>query len=442
MRHWQRTAGWHSCQSVQQEGTTRSAGRRVVLALGDTTPSRTGAALRARSSCATLRPANERILERIAQQPDGLPFLVSLRKDLLAGMSSSATSARGDGATDSAVVVADGERERWRSLDASLRRLLSVWFDSGLLRLERLSWDATPPALLEKLMRYERVHPFADWNDLRARLTGPGKRMFALLHPRMQGEPLVFVHVALLSRLPTRLTDVLPDTSPPSDGEGAASGARERARARDELPSEAAAEARRVAVFYSISSPFAGLRGVPIGGLLIKQVLDNLSAAAPGLSSFVTLSPVPGFRAWLEARIARRRADQAAVDPPEGVALARLEAAVARLGVDVWDPFERVAALDDGGVRDALVSLCARYLCLAKQRQRALDSVAAFHLRNGASLVQVHWRANTSSRGLGESAGIMVSYQYVPDEIEQRHSAYVTSGEISADPAVWTLANQ
>ena len=37
-----------------------------------------------------------------------------------------------------------------------------------------------------------------------------------------------------------------------------------------------AARLRRVAVFYSISSPFDGLRGVPLGRLLIKRVGEEL----------------------------------------------------------------------------------------------------------------------------------------------------------------------
>ena len=83
--------------------------------------------------------------------------------------------------------------------------------------------------------------------------------------------------------------------------------------------------------------------------------------------------------------------------------------------------------------------LCARYLCLAAHRQRALDPVAAFHLRNGAELLNLNWGANTSTRGLRESAGIMVNYNYKPAEIEANHSAYVSHGTIAAAPHVWDL---
>ena len=44
-----------------------------------------------------------------------------------------------------------------------------------------------------------------------------------------------------------------------------------------------------------------------------------------------------------------------------------------------------------------------------------------------------------SERGLRESAGIMVNYEYTPASIERNHSAYVTSGQICAAPRVWGL---
>ena len=44
----------------------------------------------------------------------------------------------------------------------------------------------------------------------------------------------------------------------------------------------------------------ASLRGVSFGNFLIKQVVEELSRELPSLTTFVTLSPVPGFAAWLE----------------------------------------------------------------------------------------------------------------------------------------------
>ena len=106
-----------------------------------------------------LTPTKQRVLERLAQQEGGLPFLVGMRADLLAAMdgrSVLAAAAPASQASDTEVTaMAAAEREHWRVLDSSLRKLMSVWFDAGLLRLTRLTWTATPAALLEKLMHYE-----------------------------------------------------------------------------------------------------------------------------------------------------------------------------------------------------------------------------------------------------------------------------------------------
>ena len=450
----------------------------VLASFDEQQPRGAGALLRARSELReALLPAHERIIERLAQQPDGLRFLVSLRADLLAAMAENCSPADVAVATAAVprtapppsigaasmpsvpVMEEDGERERWRELDASLRRQLSIWFDMGLLRLERLTWEHTPAALLERIMAYERVHPFSGWDDLRTRLDGPHRRLFAFLHPRLPGEPLVFVQVALVSHVPTRLRDVLPRGLPLSPRTARGSPAEAGATEEGLTP--------RVACFYTISSPHMGLRGVPIGGLLIKHVLSSLAASEPALDTFVTLSPVPGFRSWLEARLARhvaaqdgaagRRthdgastlADGVAAD--EAVALNALLEALRAAGLVSSDPFEAVGPVHEDcegdaaslalvAVRRALLCLCARYLCLATHRQRALDPVAAFHLRNGATLVSIHWGANSSARGVRESCSMMVNYLYEPESIEVNHSAYVSSGKIAASDSVWALA--
>ncbi len=54
------------------------------------------------------------------------------------------------------------------------------------------------------------------------------------------------------------------------------------------------------AVFYSISNCQRGLAGVSFGNFLIKQVVEEVSRENPKLKTFVTLSPVPGFAAWLK----------------------------------------------------------------------------------------------------------------------------------------------
>ena len=48
----------------------------------------------------------------------------------------------------------------------------------------------------------------------------------------------------------------------------------------------------------------AGLSGIDLGYFIIRRVVDELQREFPGqLATFVTLSPVPGFRRWLESRL-------------------------------------------------------------------------------------------------------------------------------------------
>ena len=64
------------------------------------------------------------------------------------------------------------------------------------------------------------------------------------------------------------------------------------------------------AIYYSITSTqkgfynlmfyyFLGLAGIDLGNLLIKQVAAQLSKDVPSVTVHSTLSPIPGFRAWL-----------------------------------------------------------------------------------------------------------------------------------------------
>src|SRR6185503_19859404 len=163
-------------------------------------------------------------------------------------------------------------------LDADLRHLFTSWFNRGFLELRRIDWQS-PAAVLEKLIAYEAVHKMHGWEDLRRRLA-PDRRCFAFFHPALPGEPLIFVEVALCRGTADSIAPILAEPGAPGDGHEA-----------------------DTAVFYSISDCQPGLRGIAFGNLLITQVVQELRAEFPQLKCFVTLSPVPGFRRWLDARI-------------------------------------------------------------------------------------------------------------------------------------------
>ena len=91
--------------------------------------------------------------------------------------------------------------------------------------------------------------------------------------------------------------------------------------------------------------------------------------------------------------------------------------------------------------------LCAHYLVEAKDDgrdqaeadQRPLDPVARFHLGNGARLERINWLADTSARGIKQSAGLMVNYLYKLDEIEDNHEAFEREGRVVIADAVKRL---
>ena len=70
---------------------------------------------------------------------------------------------------------------------------------------------------------------------------------------------------------------------------------------------------------------------------------------------------------------------------------------------------------------------------------RLIDSVARFHLGNGARLERIDWLGDLSPKGLRESAGIMVNYLYRLDDIEKNHEAYANQDEVAASSAVKKL---
>ncbi|HKX08564.1 MAG TPA: malonyl-CoA decarboxylase [Stellaceae bacterium] len=346
----------------------------------------------------TLRTALEaprrRLLTQFNALPEGVKFLVDMRAELMA-------LARGDRAL--------------AGLERDLRALLRSWFDIGFLELKRITWDSSA-ALLEKLTAYEAVHEIRSWDDLKHRLEAD-RRCFGFFHPRMPEEPLIFVEVALVKGISGNIQALLDESAPVGD------------------PREA-----DTAIFYSISNCQRGLAGISFGNFLIKRVADDLAAELPHLKTFATLSPVPGFRAWLDARLAK---DEEVLLPAEREALAALPDGKGALGLagllaDVrWHESPEVAEI----VRSVLMRLCARYLLTEKGVQgRARDLVEHFHLTNGARVERLNWLADLSPKGLQQSAGIMVNYLYRLAEVEANHEAYTGEGRVTVSSGVRTLA--
>ena len=76
-------------------------------------------------------------------------------------------------------------------------------------------------------------------------------------------------------------------------------------------------------------------------------------------------------------------------------------------------------------LKPILLRLAVHYLASEKRDEgTALDSVAHFHLNNGARIEQLHWAADLSPKGIKQSAGIMLNYLYLLKDIEVNHESY------------------
>ncbi|KAJ7946332.1 Malonyl-CoA decarboxylase, mitochondrial [Quillaja saponaria] len=90
-------------------------------------------------------------------------------------------------------------------------------------------------------------------------------------------------------------------------------------------------------------------------------------------------------------------------------------------------------------LKSPLMRLCARYLLREKKRGKALDSVANFHLQNGAMVERINWMADQSEKGLSQSGGIMVNYVYRLENIEEYAQSYFSTGHINASHDLLTM---
>ena len=299
-------------------------------------------------------PPRQEVLRRLNLAPGGTAKLVRIRERLLPLLK---------------------DTPALRRIDADFRHLFASWFNRGFLVMQPVDWS-TPADILEKIIRYEAVHAIDSWDELRRRLAPPDRRCFAFFHPAMPSEPLIFVEVALTREIPAAIGDVL----------------------TEDRAALAAVEAT-TAVFYSISNCQRGLAGVSFGNFLIKQVAQDLSRDLPNLTTFVTLSPVPGLMRWVEAQA--ERGQQAAVQALEG--------------------------------QGDMIGLAATYLLTAKRDDgQPLDPVARFHLGNGAILRQLNPMADPSPRGMAQSGGVMVNYLYDLGTVEENHEAYAEHHEVIA----------
>jgi malonyl-CoA decarboxylase len=327
-------------------------------------------------------PKRLELFRRLNLAPGGTAALVRMREQLMDAME---------------------RRTDLAAIDKDFVHLFSSWFNRGFLVLRRIDWS-TPAVILQKIIQYEAVHEIQDWDDLRRRIDLPDRRCYAFFHPALVDEPLIFVEVALTREIPGAIAPIL-------------------ATKRSVVEPERAT----TAVFYSITNCQRGLLGVSFGNFLIKQVVEEVSREVGRVDTFVTLSPAPNFAGWLK----RERAQQAsmALDDDDRAALAALD------NPNWW----RVPEIAEE-VREPLLRAAAWYYVRGRNgRGLPIDSVARFHLGNGARLEQLDWLGDTSERALQQSYGLMVNYLYDPEYIEKNHEAYAQQRIVVAAKSVSKL---
>jgi len=191
------------------------------------------------------------LFTRMNMAPNGTSVIIELREDLLKVLK---------------------DNKDLKVLDDDLRYLFKGWFNPGFLKLKKITWD-TKAAVLEKIIKYERVHHMKDMNELKRRL-GDDRRFFSYFHPALEDEPIIFVQVALTKGLGKSIQELM-------------------------KPSSDEKKNYDTATFYSISNCQEGLSRVTLGNFLIKRVVYEIQEELPHIKNFGTLSPIPGFTDWL-----------------------------------------------------------------------------------------------------------------------------------------------
>lgn len=326
-------------------------------------------------------PPRQELLRRLNRAAGGTHAIVQMRQELLK------------------LLV---KRPDLAAIDADMRHLLTSWFNPGFLKVHQVDWKS-PAHILEKIIQHEAVHEIDGWDDLRRRLQ-PDRRCFAFFHQQLPDEPLIFVEVALLQEIPEAIGPLVDKKSKPEEN-----------------------PVYKVAAFYSISNCQPGLRGVSLGNFLIKKVAEQLKNELPRLKTFVTLSPIPGFIDWINTR--NEDVDQ----DLKSAIQQKLQEALLKLNIQKKTWAERLAS---GWVpeqaseteKEALMSLATIYL-IHYSALRGGNSVAKFHLGNGARLHRINWAGDLSKKGLKQSAGLMVNYLYDLETVEENHERFV-NGEV------------
>ena len=317
-----------------------------------------------------LEGSRRELFRRINMAPNGTSIIVALREDMLK--------------------ILDKNKDL-KPLDNDLRHLFRAWFNPGFLKLEKITWN-TKAAILEKIIKYERVHQMNDMNELKRRLS-EDRRFFSYFHPALEDEPIIFVQVALTKGLGKSIQELMK----PSIG--------------DQTKYD-------TATFYSISNCQEGLSRVTLGNFLIKRVIYEIQEELPHIKNFGTLSPIPGFVDWF-SYLEQNKIKNILKNLPDQD-LSFLKSKNLKIG-------DNIILLN----KDAIMKLVIHYINNEKNHKGLpINEVSRFHLGNGAIVDDIVINANISEIGFKRSFGVMVNYLYELKNIEKNHEDYINNKKV------------
>ena len=309
------------------------------------------------------------LFRRMNVAPNGTAIIVKMRENLLRTI---------------------GKNEELVYLDNDLIHLFKAWFNPGFLKLEKITWE-TKALILEKIIKYERVHLMKDINDLKRRL-GEDRRFFSFFHPALEDEPIIFVQVALTKDLGKSVQEIM---KPNSDVE----------------------KKYDTATFYSISNCQEGLTRVTLGNFLIKRVIFEIQEELPNIKKFGTLSPIPGFAEWFNYCDKNKIQDilGKSTDDMSFLKSPNFKAGDSRII----------------SYKVNIIKLVAHYLINEKDLNGfPVGDVTRFHLRNGATIKDIVVNADISEAGFKRSFGVMVNYLYELNDIEKNHEDFINNKKV------------
>ena len=290
----------------------------------------------------------------------------------------------------------------------------------------------TPINLLKYIARKEGIHPASHWSVFEERLNIPEHILLGLEHFKISHQPVVYIEIAFSNGLLKSIHDIIGNKKIRVDLKDA-----------------------DTAVFYSLNNTFNSLSGIGLGEKMIIRAKEYIKKHYPHIKQFSTLSPVPGFKEYLDSILMGQKAsylltknmldntskknrffspkaidtivkEYGSMDSDKEVPFSKILLRVLHLNDWFENPVYKKV------LEEPLVKLCKHYLTVEKKKDKetgqalhtALDPVAHFHLSNGASIGSINHLANISDKGLDESFGMMVNYIYSSKKLDSNKIKY------------------